>query len=204
MSTVSGAPVRMSGPTAGADELRAMLLSVEDVRRIIDMPDLEINETYDDVPDDDEFSAGVCAGVPFNTSEVAYRDREYQAVQGTNMRSPGEFPEHWVDQALVRFNSGDDAQRFVADAVRIWRDCAGAVINTVPEDSVPQRWTIGDTKGSALPMVTSSLVGIAGYTCAHAMTDKTNLVIDVVVCSRGVNDEAETILHRIASRVLPV
>ena len=71
------------------------------------------------------------------------------------------------------------------------------------EDTYPQFWTIGATERSDSLVVTSSLDGAAGYVCSRATSDKTNLVIDVLVCSRGVTDEAEEILHGIASR-LPV
>lgn len=203
-STVSGTPLRVTAGGSGGDDLTAMLLSVEDIRLIVGVPDLEVHEEYNDVPDTSEFSTEGCAGVPFNTVIPAYHDSGYQAVRGMNVRSPEEFPELWVDEGVIRFDDVDDARRFMTDAEATWRGCAGTVTSTVPEDSERQFWTIGDTTESGgLLRVVSSLRGDEDYVCSRAMKDGDVLVIDVVVCSRNVTDEAETIVNRIAGR-LPV
>jgi hypothetical protein len=203
-STVSGTAQRVTSRPGDGDDLTAMLLRLEDVRQVVGAPELEISETYDKFLDFLEFSPEVCAGVPFNTIERAYRSSGYQAVRGMTMQTSEEIPAHWVDEGVVRFATAGDARRFVTDAGPVWRKCAGVQAHAVPdEDTGPQIWAIGetleldDTYGLE---VRSSRVDAAGDECSHAMADKANLVIDVAVCSRTVTDEAVTILHRIASR----
>jgi serine/threonine kinase PknH len=201
---VSGTAQRVTSRPGDGDELTAMLLRVEDVRHIVGAPDLEISETYDKFLDYLEFSPEVCAGVPFNTIERAYRSSGYQVVRGMTMQTSEEIPAHWVDEGVVRFATADDARRFVTDAEPVWREYAGTQARAVPdEDTGPQIWAIGDTVN--LPdtdglVVRSSRVDAAGDECSHAMADKADLVIDVAVCGRRVTDDAVTILHRIASR----
>jgi hypothetical protein len=187
-----------------ADDLTAMLLSVEDIERIIGSDPLEIRDTYDEVWTSFEVSPGPCASVPFNVVVQAYRDSGYEAVSGMNMWSSQVTWEYWVDEGVVRFPSDRDAHRFVTDAETTWRDCEGDEVRAVPEEGgAVQLWTVGST--TEIPdvralVVTSTLADTAGYVCSHAMTDRANLVIDVVVCKRGVTDEAVTIMDRIANR----
>jgi hypothetical protein len=203
-STVSGAPVRATSSSLETDDLTAMLLSVEDVRSIVGTTDLEITETYHDAWAYAEVSPGPCSGVPFNIVVPAYRDSGYEAVSGMNMQSSEALPEYWVDEGVVRLPTEAHAQRFITEAETTWRECAGILLRTVPEEgSDPQFWTIGETADipeSQGLVVSSSLAGVDGYVCSRAMTDKANLVVDVLVCSRVVTDEAVTILHRITSR----
>jgi hypothetical protein len=179
-----------------------MLLSVEDIGHIVGVMDLEIDETYEKFLDYVEFSPEQCAGVLFNTIERAYRDSGYLAVSGMVMQTAEQ--EHWIDEGVVRYASAADAHRYVTEAEQNWPACAGVEAHQVPnEDTVPQTWSIGDIE--RLPdagglMVRTRRVDLAGEVCAHAMADRSSLVIDVVVCGPRVADEAVTILNQIANR----
>jgi hypothetical protein len=68
-----------------------------------------------------------------------------------------------------------------------------------------QIWAIGETvrlPDSTGLMVTTSRVDKPGKGCAHAMADRGDLVIDVVVCGPGPTntDQAVTLLNRIADK----
>ena len=201
---VSGTAARESSAPVEADGLTAMLLSVEDIEPIVGRDDLEIRETYDELWTAFEVSPGPCAAAPFNVIVQAYGDTGYEAVSGMNIWSSQLSSEYWVDEGVVRFPSDRDANRFVTDTETIWRDCEGQEVRAVPEeDGAHQLWTIGTT--TQIPdvralVVTSTLVDTSDYVCSHAMTDRANIVIDVVVCKRGVTDEAVTIMDRIANR----
>lgn len=203
-STVSGVPVRATSRPGDGDELSAMLLRLDEVQQVVGVPDLEIKDTYERFIDYLEFSPDRCAGVPFNTIDRTYRNSGYQAVRGMRMQTWEDFPAHWVDEGVVRFDTADDARRFVAESTPIWRECAGTVARAVPDEQTGlQLWAIGDTE--ELPdaeglVVTSRRADVAGRACSHAMAVKANLVIDVVVCSPTVTDEAVTVLHRIANK----
>jgi eukaryotic-like serine/threonine-protein kinase len=181
-----------------------MLLSVEDIEQITGSGDLEIRDNYDELWASFEVSPGPCASVPFNVVVQAYRDSGYEAVSGMNMWSSQVTWEYWVDEGVVRFPTDHDARRFVTDAEVIWRKCEGDEVRAVPEEGgAVQWWTVGST--TQIPdvralVVTSTLADTPGYVCSHAMTDRANLVIDVVVCTTGVTDEAVTIMDRIANR----
>jgi serine/threonine kinase PknH len=206
-STVAGTPVRASSPFHESDDLTAMLLSIEDIRRIVGAEDLEIDETYDRFLDYADFSPEACVGVPFNTIERAYRNSGYEAVRGIVMQTAGEIAARWVDEGVVRFDTAEEAHRFVTDSSSIWRDCAGTEVRAVPDEETGlQIWAIGDTINipdvpeSRAFMVTSVRLDVADHTCAHVMTDRADLVIDVVVCGPQATEHAVTIMDRIANR----
>ena len=181
-----------------------MLLSADEIQRIIGSDALEVRDTYDEVWTSFEVSPGPCAAVPFNVVVQAYGGTGYQAVSGMNMWSSQVTWEFWVDEGVVRFPSDRDAHRFVTEAETTWRNCEGTEVRAVPEEGgAVQWWTVGNT--TRIPevralVVTSTLADTPGYVCSHAMTDRANLVIDVVVCKKGVTDEAVTIIDRIANR----
>lgn len=181
-----------------------MLLSAEEIQQIIGSDELDIRDTYHDVWSYFEVSPGPCAAVPFNIVVQAYSDSGYEAVSGMNMWSSQKTWEFWVDEGVVRFPSEHDAHRFVTDAETSWRDCEGAEVEAVQEEGGERQfWTVGPT--TEIPdlralVITSDMAGYPGYVCSHAMTDRANLVIDVVACKRGVTDEAVTIMDRIANR----
>jgi hypothetical protein len=202
-STVSGTPVRPRG-MGQTDALTAMLLGLDEVRDITEADDLQISETYEKFLDYVEFTPERCAGVPFNTIERAYRNSGYQGVSGMVMANDGQ--KRWVDEAVVRFATPGAAHRFVTDNDRIWRDCVGVAAHAVPgEDNDVQIWAIGETvrlPDSTGLMVTTSRVDKPGKGCTHAMADRGDLVIDVVVCGPGPTntDQAVTLLNRIADK----
>lgn len=181
-----------------------MLLSVQEVADIVGIDDLEVNETYDKFLDYVEFSPDECAGVPFNTIERAYRHSGYSAVSGMVMDTADQ--DHWIDEGVVRFSTAADARRFVADAERVWPECAGVESRQVPEKGAElQVWVIGETEplpdgGLQVMSRRDGTRGGIGDVCAHAMADRANIVIDVVVCGPTVTDEAVTILERIARK----
>jgi hypothetical protein len=199
-ATVGGTPERTMGSARHGDELTAMLLPLDEIRALVSAPELEIRETYDDFLDYAEFSPEHCAGVPFNTIERAFRDSGYETVRGVAMDADTDA---FVDEGVIRFASAAYAHRYVAQSKSTWQDCMGVVAHVVPDEmSDSQQWAIKDTVD--LPagglMVRTRQVDAAGRECAHAMADRAELVIDVVVCGRRVIDEATTILHRIGRR----
>jgi hypothetical protein len=201
-TTLSDAPARKAAPSRQTDELTAMLLSVEEIRRIVGIGDLDVEETYEKFLDYVEFSPEQCAGVLFNTIARAYRNSGYVAVSGMVVQTPEQ--DHWIDEGVVRFASAADAHRYVAESEQNWLDCAGSEVRQVPnEDTDVQTWSIGETERLADPgglMVRTRRVDLAGEVCAHAMADRSSLVIDVVVCGPRVDGEAVTILNQIAKR----
>lgn len=199
-TTLSDAPARRAAPSS-VDDLTAMLLSVEEIGRIVGV-DLEVSETYEKFLDYAEFTPERCAGVPFNTIERAYRGSRFTGVSGMVMDDASY--EHWVDEGVVRYATAADAHRYVAQAEAIWRDCAGVEATEVPRaDDERQTWSIGQTERLGEPgglQVRMHRVAGPYEVCAHAMADHANHVIDVVVCGPTVADEAATILNRIANR----
>jgi hypothetical protein len=205
-STVSGTPVRARS-SGQVDGLTAMLLSIEDIGAITGLTDLEITNAYDELLGFLEFTPEECIGVPFNTIDKGYRDSRYQAISGMVMQPPEPTLRDWVDEAVVQFATAADAHRFVTESAAKWRNCAGTEVRAVPdEENGLQIWKIGDTSDiEVLPelrglMVRTTRVDVAEPECAHAMTDRANIVIDVVVCGQNDVAEAETILERIANR----
>jgi serine/threonine kinase PknH len=222
VSTVSGNP-RVGGdrgplswgPDLTERQLAGVLLDAARIKQIMDSSAIVVYKNYDQLPggEGDQYSNTICAGAVFNTIEVTYHRSGYLAVRGSQLSEPGANFTHYVDEGVVSFPSGQDARKFLSTAQDVWRRCVGKhVIYTTP-DGKATTWTLR-APVSTTAGVTAAVVDKEagdGYTCAHGITAKSNVVIDVSACSYTMLDQgavqggarenaASTIVNAIADK----
>ncbi|BBZ41848.1 sensor domain-containing protein [Mycobacterium conspicuum] len=177
------------GPDLAAAQLADVLLDAATVNQLMGTNGMTELRTYDQMPGDDgTYSDAACAGAVFNTVEAAYKGSGYVAAKGTQFSDTG--GKHYVDQGVVAYGSGADARKFLAASQHSWQRCVGRHIAYRAKNDSPITWTIRapvTTDGITVAVVDRE----AGeeYACAHGITAKSNVVIDVSACSDGMANQ---------------
>jgi hypothetical protein len=193
-----------SGPDLAATQLADVLLDAAAVNQLMDTNAMTLFRTYDQMPGDDgTYSDVACAGAVFNTVEAAYKGSGYVATRSSQLRDADS--KHYVDQGVVAFGSGGDAQKFLVASQDSWRRCVGKHVTYNAKNDNPITWTI--RAPITMDGITTAVVdqeGGDGYACAHGITAKSNVVIDISACSYGMADQAVrvagTIINAIAGK----
>jgi hypothetical protein len=178
--------------------LNGLLLSLDDIRAIMDAPDLEIQATYEQMPPSTVgYVPDDCARAAYNTVEAGYRDSGFAGVRGVVMQEPDSAQVlHIVDQGVVTFPDGAAATTYVTRTVESWRRCAGTPFTALRPEAA-EHWTFGDvTENNGISAIPKMGEG-SEWTCSHAIAAKLNTVIDVSACGFGITDQATTIVGRI-------
>jgi hypothetical protein len=192
------------GPDLTGAQLADVLLDVARVNQSMGTSTMTVLRTYDQMPGDDgTYSDPACAGAVFNTVEAAYKGSGYMATRGSELSDAG--GKHYVDQGIVAFGSGGDARKFLATSQDSWRRCVAKHVTYNANHDNPNTWTIRapvTTGGITAAVVDEE--GADGYACAHGITARSNVVIDVSACSYGIADQgvavASTIINAIARK----
>jgi hypothetical protein len=110
---------------------------------------------------------------------------------------------HHVNQEVVLFPSADDAEAFFTSAPQKWQKCSAAGKFTTTKDNNTYVWTVGAVanRDGMLTVTTPQENGQPGWTCQHALTTKSNIVIETLVCSYLTTDPAVNIANQIAAKV---
>ncbi len=189
------------GPDLTAAQLADVLLDVATVNRFMGTNDMAELRTYDQMPGDDgTYSDPACAGAVFNTVEAAYRGSGYVATKGAQFSDAG--AKHYVDQGVVSFGGGTDARKFFAASQDSWRRCVTKHVVYKAKNDSPITWTIRapvTTDGVTVAVVDQE--GGEGYACAHGITAKSNVVIDISACSNGMANQGVTVASTIVNAV---
>ncbi len=208
VSTIAGVPRAGDdrGPLSGGPDLTGaqladVLLDVAQVNQIMGTSTMTVFKTYDQMPGDDgTYSDPTCAGAVFNTVEAAYRGSGYVATRGSELSDAG--GKHYVDQGVVAFGSGPDARKFLAMSQDSWRRCVAKHVTYNAKNDSPNTWTIRApvTTGGITAAVVDEEAG-DGYACAHGITAKSNVVIDVSACSYDIADQGVTVVSTIVNAI---
>jgi hypothetical protein len=214
VSTVAGVPgvgadrAPLSwGPDLAAAQLGDVLLDVAAVNQLMGASTMTESRTYDQMPGDDgTYSDAACAGAVFNTVQAAYKGSGYVATKGAEFMDASD--KRYVDEGVVAFGSGADARKFFATSQESWRRCVAKHVTYKAKNDSPITWTIRapvTTHGITVAVVDEE--GGEGYACAHGITAKSNVVIDISACSYGMANQggpgiqvATTIINAIAAK----
>ena len=195
----AAAPAPASVAESGLDGL---LLTVEDVRDVMSAPDLQVQQSYAQMPPS---TAGYvpedCVRAAYNTVEAGYRDTQFSAIRGVVMQEPDDAQLlHVVDQGVVTFPSADMAATYVSRTLEAWRRCAGTPFTAIrPEAS--EHWTFGEVSENGGVSAIPKLADGSEWSCSHAISTRANVVVDVSACGFSITDQATTIATRIRDKI---
>jgi len=192
------------GPDLAAAQLGDVLLDVATINRFMGTNDMTELRTYDQMPGDDgSYSDAACAGAVFNTVEAAYKGSGYVATKGAQYSDAGS--KHYVDQGLVAYGSGPDARKFLATTQNSWHRCVGKHVTYKAKNDRSITWTIrAPITADGITVAVVDQEAGEGYACAHGITAKANVMVDVSACANGMANQgvtmATTIINAITGR----
>ena len=189
------------GPDLAAAQLGSVLLDASTVNQLMGTNTMTELKTYDQMPGDDgTYSDASCAGAVFNTVEAAYQGSGYVATKGAQYSDAGS--KHYVDQGLVAYGSGADARKFLAASQNSWHRCVGRHITYKAKNDTSITWTIrAPVTADGITVAVVDQEGGEEYACAHGITAKSNVVIDVSACSNGMADHGPKIARALINAI---
>lgn len=108
-----------------------------------------------------------------------------------------------ASQGVVSFPSAEMAAAFITREEQLWRPCANQVLTMSANSGLPERsyqFTAPSNSGGVLA-INANRLG-APLQCQHALTARSNIVVDVTSClSPTIADQAEKIARAIAERI---
>lgn len=189
-------------PLVPDEALPGLLLDPPTVNAIMGTRDLAVNpkltttKLYIDTTDKPE-----CGGVWANANKTVYAGSAWQSVQTQYLVEP-DNPRHEVYQSVVSFPTAQTASDFVAKEAKRWPMCNGTSITTTNPDTPAQTWWIA-TVSQQGDMLTSTAnrEGARGLSCQHALTARSNVVVDVEACGWDVAQQGTAIAQRVGEHI---
>ncbi|MDA2891257.1 sensor domain-containing protein [Mycolicibacterium sp. BiH015] len=200
IDNVTDDPPTPPPPAATASDLEKALLSANEMGEILGRSDLVPTDVVDHM---DETALTVsnpnCAGVVGTAIEVVYAGSGHTAVRDQAFTL--EQPRYFVAQAAVLFRSQDQARNFVASLADKWNRCAGQPFS-ISAPGGEERWTVNEPeRGESKVSQRATGEGAGGYACQHALTARSNVVVEALSCHDNVADEADRIVDKMTDKL---
>lgn len=196
--TTSNTPVAVN-----TSELVDLMPTPEQVANIVGGPRMTVAQTftepYNDPQADPVFKD--CSGVFQPAKRSIYGGTEWSAVRA-QLFTDGEAPARFLAvPGLILFPDAQTAAKAVSDQESQWSACSGRSFDLPLPDATPHL-TFGplSNKDGVLEITTSKDDG-TGFGCQHAVTARSNVVIDVDVCRVDVNNQAVDLMNAIAKKI---
>ncbi|AQA06574.1 hypothetical protein BVC93_21185 [Mycobacterium sp. MS1601] len=188
------------GPRSG--DLASTLLSVEEINSIMGADDIELVESIDEMVDHSgDVSDPACLGALYNAEDIIYSGSGWTEVADEVLTQPTDDPAHWVEQTAVRFPSEQDASAFYESSKTQWQECVDQELSMFDGDYVFtwvfEAMTVSDT------MISQNALQLDadGWTCQHAMSAVSDVVVEASACSMSPDEQAVTIVEALAKNV---
>lgn len=204
----SVAPAPPLAPLVTAEGLVSLLLTIDDVKQLVNAPNL--NNTKDDTKVFDAkpsaYSPSECATV-FAAYELLTTDPLAAAVgtmavqdRALDGPAPSTSGVAFVEETVVRVNSAATANTFVSGVIDRWRGCAGKTVTSDPGSADPMSVNVEQpiTSG-AVTMLHSNYVN--GVSLERAVASKENVIIEISASVGRATDEVLRLAQAIAGRV---
>jgi hypothetical protein len=209
VQTTSGSPVRAprsspagpTVPTLSDSALDQIMLSVSDISSIVGGKGLQVTNSAQEFADSSDTIDNVeCLGVMFAAERQVYEGSNWEAVRDQIIRDPGDNKKHWVEQTVVLFSSWEKAADFLNKAHDQWSNCANKSVTTKGSGNKSYKWKLGQVGEPSDTEVTIDMnqQNSDNWSCQHALSAVSNIIIEGVACGQGISNEAEKIVQRIS------
>lgn len=195
-------PNEPAGKILAKSDLADLSLSVDELNDIMGAGDLAVTVDRDELNDNSEsVSDPSCVGAAYGAQESVYGTSGYTAVLHQILREPGESNEHWVEQVVVMFPTGDEAKSLLKEAKQTWEGCVGSLV-TYDNGAEPVTWDVSDVTdedSSINQMSRPEVSGTGG--CQHSMAVAANVIAEAWACGNRVENEATSITDAIVGKI---
>jgi len=196
--------------TAEQVALERLLLSPDQINTAVGTSGLTVGATTGAMVDfASKVSDRACLPIAIPAGVEVYEGSGWSTVVGQEIREPGNFFRHGVDQFVVSFPSAQEAGAFFTASTQSWQACANReyTISMMGQNMVHTVGPVSNTDGTLSVMHTQPH-GDGTFACQRALTVANNVVIDVAACSLNQpdapsdspSDAAVNIAHQIAAK----
>lgn len=188
------------GPQSG--DLASTLLSAEEINSIMGAANMEMVESSETMLDHSaDVSDPACLGALYNAEELVYEDSGWTDVVDEVLTQRQDNADQWVEQTAVRFPSGEDASSFYESSKSQWQECVDREVSVFDGEYVVtwafEAMTVADTMISQSARQLDS----GGWTCQHAMSAVSEVVVEASACTMTPNDEGITIVEALVKNL---
>lgn len=185
-------------PKITAQQLNSVLLPAAKVNTIMGASHMEAGDVMQKMADE---SASVvpanCIGTLYTGENATYGGSDWSSVSDQTLQQQSAGPDSdvghfYVDQTAVIFSSLDKAKAFFNTSANNWKSCAGQSV-TVTNGNDQSHWDVKDVTQTDTKIAQSRTQGGDGWSCQHALSTVSNLVVEAVACSLQINDQASQI-----------
>ncbi|MEV3904984.1 sensor domain-containing protein [Mycobacterium sp. NPDC050551] len=202
-ATVAGTAVRPAGAAELQEaELDAVLLPIAELNSTVGATDMEVTSDSEEMGDHvDDVSDPDCVGAIFSAEESVYADSEWTAMRDQVAAEPGDDNEHWVQQTAVLFPSDMQAQDFIDESRSLWDSCAGDAI-AIGAGATTYLWELQEVRDAQGVLAqTSSQEDSGGWSCQHAISAVSNVVVETWACGYTISDQAVDVATALMANV---
>ena len=176
----------------------SILLSGKEIDSIMDASNMQPGPIEAQMEDPGStLSIEDCRGALLPIQAPAYANSGYTAVKSQAVSDGGS---HFVGQAVVAFESADQARAFVSSSAVKWNACARQTVTQI-SNGKQVRVMIGDLKGNP-PKITQ--IGLQenrnGEACQRALSAVLNVVFDIGACGFHITDDASRMADAMAAK----
>jgi PknH-like extracellular domain len=120
-------------------------------------------------------------------------------VRDQIIREPRDDKNHWVEQTVVLFPSGQQAANFFRNSRDQFKSCANSSVTTQGSDDSSYDWKFGQVAEPSDTMFSVQMQqqNSDNWVCQHAMGAVSNLIVEAVACGRGVGTQSQEIVQGI-------
>jgi hypothetical protein len=189
---------RAPPPKITAQQLNSVLLPAAKINTIMGASHMEAGDVMHKMADE---SASVvpanCIGTLYTGENATYGGSDWSGVSDQSLQQQSAGPDSdvghfYVDQTAVIFPSLDKAKAFFNTSANNWKSCGGQSV-TVTNGNDQTHWDVRDVTQTDTKIAQSRTQGTNGWSCQHALSTVSNLVVEAVACSLQVNDQASQI-----------
>lgn len=189
-------------PSLKASQLEKLLLSVDDLNKIVNSLTMVVVSDVQELQDSSEkVSDPDCLGSIYSAEKQVY-GTGWTAVRDQVIREPGNDNEHWAEQTVVLYPSANEARDIVDQSEAKWTQCGGFSV-AVDDSQGSYIWKVDGPKsdGDVVTQVVNQ-EDSDGWNCQHALTSVSNLVVETMACAFGIGDDAATMSGQIVERAV--
>ena len=199
-STTTSTPPTSLGP----DDLAGLLESASDVSDRLESPGMTASPVSTDLISGITVTPNDCAGAWTPGLSDTYAGSGYTGAALQMVRDPGQN-NHQVNQAIVSFADDSAAKAFYDQQVAAWAGCHYQKV-TAAAPGVPSvsgtTAVSADTEGTTdMLILVDNWPGGGAIQCQRAITNRTNVVVDVLACSPSVGSAGWTIARDIGQKI---
>lgn len=202
-SVVPAADLGKAPTIVKTDQLKDLLVSASEANSLLGTSDLAVTSSRSGLTDEDnDLDVDECVPAVMAGNTAAYAGTGYVAAQREIVRENVDTWKHQLIEAVVGYQTAEEAEKFLTDSQAKWSDCEERVMSFSKDGKVTSTWTTEKVQNADGVMSLYRVQeGAGGWGCEQALTAKGNVVIEARLCGRGITGRGIDVVKKSAEKV---